>query len=602
MASPRRAEIDGALAKYRAAAEAARLSMGVAAPPPSAELQPSASGRPPSGSSRAARAAAAPARAPPQPSPRASHEGTGSSARPQRSLAAAPAKLDPRLAALEQLCDAERAERLQLAQRLREHERKADEAEESIEELVELASELHSRQADQNKRIAQIESGGARVSASAAPPAGLAEALAGLRAEMEAQLEQRLAAQRDELGAQLERKVSELGRQQESSLVEERAVYTELLADEMQRVEDAQAHALAAVAGHDPAAGADLESRMGQCEQIMRGVTQQLLSIQSELEAMQAGSGLAADVRRPPSPASTPAAAAPADVAKVAEHKDAERVAQRSAVPARRAVESLQTNVEEEEDLLQRDIEFGAATVIQTAWRGVSARKAHPRPVAKGRTRQGGVARGDGASAEPRAPRLHRADSLQLQYDAQDRRLSHASDDGSYAGESSPAGAATVTDAQARALQDYLANGGDGLGEDSLDASSASGLGLALAMAQGGAAARSPPVPYGDEHKALELQRAFEAASADAPASPGWPAGPTGMVAALAQAALEGGGTDEDAESEDSALYDPPPGPPHVPAALLNQAEPPVAQWEEMVYRNASLIDCMVWPAKRGLH
>ena len=101
-------------------------------------------------------------------------------------------------------------------------------------------------------------------------------------------------------------------------------------------------------------------------------------------------------------------------------------------------------------------------------------------------------------------------------------------------------------------------------------------------MAQGGAAARSPPVPYGDEHKALELQRAFEAASADAPASPGWPAGPTGMVAALAQAALEGGGSDEDAESEDSALYDPPPGPPHVPAALLNQAEPPVAQWEEM--------------------
>ena len=55
---------------------------------------------------------------------------------------------------------------------------------------------------------------------------------------------------------------------------------------------------------------------------------------------------------------------------------------------------------------------------------------------------------------------------------------------------------------------------------------------------------------------------------------------PQDMVARLAAAALND--DDDGTESDDSLLYEPPPGPPHIPASDLNEHHPPIQDWEQM--------------------
>ena len=398
----RRQDIDGALAKYRAAAQQARASINLPVaysqqPPLQLQQQPQQHQQQPQQQAPQPQLQQQ-LQQPPQPQqqqqqqPMVQYGG----ALDHPSIAAAVAavqpgasqKMEERVARLEQMYEQEHGLRVELQEKLQESNLKGEETEESIDQLVQLASELHTRQTDQNQRVAKIESGTAGLSVS--DPAALA-----------VHFEQRLAAQRAELEAQF-------AAQQERKLAEERDVYIKLL--------EASQEEVLAEAAEKTQAMASAQT----VEQLMQGVTAELLTLRDEIDAMQqqrpvacAGGARASFApaqlpRVQPRPTQQPqpgqqqqaepeeplaqlvrghSAVPSAHARQVAAAQFAapyeqavERepwptdVATEGVPPTATAAEMMQDELDEEERLLQQDIETGATTVLQAAWRGKRVR------------------------------------------------------------------------------------------------------------------------------------------------------------------------------------------------------------------------------------
>ena len=165
MASPRRQDIEGALEKYRAAAMSARASIGAPAGHSSASHWPRTQppvlpqGLPVADSFFQTQELPQPEQMParqPQRDAQTPAVQLPTARMPTVNKTSADT-LEQRLARLEQLYEQERTCRIQLQKQLAETEEKGEETDESIDQLVQLASELHARQTEHGQRVAKLE-------------------------------------------------------------------------------------------------------------------------------------------------------------------------------------------------------------------------------------------------------------------------------------------------------------------------------------------------------------------------------------------------------------------------------------------------------------
>jgi hypothetical protein len=631
MDSPRRRDIDGALAKYRAAAQQARATIGVAAP--SARYTSALASQPqqPPQLPQSLPQQPQPLPLPLPQQPPTQHTAQYAEDAPSAGTAlSAPAsdKVEQRLARLEQLYEQERSHRVELQKQLEESDQKGEEAEESIDQLVQLASELHARQTEQNQRVAKIEGATLGADSAGANSSWLAAQWTEMQAQLAEQLERKFAEERDVYIKLLE--ASELTASVNSEL---RLLKNTVDAMRKQQNLDGGGGGTDGTGGGG--AGVPHEGRQEPPRsQLVRGRSEIMSPSRSTEQPITVGPrdaptgemGLAANETSPVArPADRQAIVQPHSVRSAQmERVDALRVDQapevRPSMQAAVTKSHLDDDDDEEQRLLQEDIEVGATTVIQAAWRGKAVRKRdllpHKQPsqvqpveaqhlvVAPATQTRVDTVSYDSTSSDEEDSDPQRWEEEQR---AAQRYLAATDLQAAWRGHLVRAQMKPAADVGAAVLPQRVISrervDSLQLTREHLRYDSENPVGTAAAAAAAAPAPAAAVVPaifrphsspspsnlsleewddgLGDDSLMNdEKTRALGQAFGDMNS---WGTGGVetgGSVAKLAAAALN----DDDCgtESDDSTTYDPPPGPPHIPASQLNDAQPPIEAWEHL--------------------